>query len=142
MKKLAFAFALVFVAISCNKNIKPAIKKDAHYVYYNDDFKNADMTLLGVETSEIDAVWFELYYNNTPCAITDQPDRYALIVKHNGAFTKELGVVASDWTSYIEFTTNNGTSYNGTLDTEKEQFTIAYDLVDRTEELTFKYKEK
>ncbi len=142
MKRLAFVFSILLFATACNKKIKPTIKKETHYVYFSEDYKNADMTLLGVETSEIDAVWFELYYNENPCAVTDEPDRYALMVKHDGEITKEFGDLASDWNSYITFTPSNSDSYTATLDSGKKAFTITYEFTNRTEELTFNYKEK
>jgi hypothetical protein len=139
MNKLAFSFLILFVAVSCNK-FEPSKKKGDHYVYNSEDFKNADLTVLGVATSDIDAVWIELYYEENSCHTYD-PDRYALVVKRNGELIKELGEVESDWNSYITFTPKNGTaSYSSNLDSDKEKITLLYELTDRTEEITFIYK--
>lgn len=138
MKKVAFAFMILFVAVSCNK-FEPTVKKGDHYVYNSDDFREANVTILGEESATMDAIWIELYYDQNPCA-TNDPDRYALVVKRDGELVKELGKITSDWQSYITFTPENGAAYTGTLDASKERITLTYELTNRTEEVSFVYK--
>ncbi|PWL24479.1 MAG: hypothetical protein DCO96_13440 [Fluviicola sp. XM-24bin1] len=141
MRKIAFVALVLLVAVACNKKFEPSIKKGDHYVYASEDYKTADVTILGEATSEIDAVWFELYYENDHCK-QEEPDRYALVVKRaDGEIIKELGKFSSDWNSYITFTPDNAEGYTGAMSVDKEIITLTYELTDRTEEITFVYKD-
>lgn len=142
MKKIAFATLILFVAAACNKkDVKPSEKKGDHYVYYSEDYRNADVTILGENASDIEAVWFELYYENDHCK-QESPDRYALIVKNaDGELIKELGNVESDWSSYINFSPDNGTAYAGEMTFDKETISVKYEYPNRTEKVTFIYKD-
>ncbi len=142
MKKIIFASLILLVAAACNKKFEPSKKKGDHYVYYSEDYKNADVTILGEETSNIDAVWFELYYENNHCK-QEEPNRYALVVKNaDGEITKELGKIDSDWKSYITFSPDNGDAYTAEMGLDKELITLTYELTDRTEEITFVHKDQ
>lgn len=134
MKNLILFLTIALVITSCGK-----WKGDKHgeLTYYSVDYKEKDMSILDVPTTDIDAVWFEFSSENKG----KEYDSYALIVKTDGVFHKELGKCQIDWEDKITFTPNTGDSYTGSWIYEKEKFTISYDLESRTEELTFIYKE-
>lgn len=95
------------------------------------------MDILGFNTGEIDALWFEFASENK----SKEHTTYTLIAKSNGEFSKETGTCEIDWQNQITFYPSNGSSYVGTWLNSKEKFNISYDLETRTEELTFIYKE-
>lgn len=141
-KLLLFGLIAVFVS-ACSKD--ESRYQDGSYIYYSEDYKNANMTILGHETSEIESVWFELYSDeyDSSCPKALEADRYMLIVKRNGKMTSEMGSIETDWQTTITFHPENGDpSYEGTWSNQKDRFIISYDLVDRTEEVSFVYKDE
>ena len=139
MKKFAFVFAILFVAISCQKKLTHDKKDVKYYVYYSEDFKEVDVKINGESSKDLDMVWFKLYYSEDPCK-QEEPDRYALVLNKGDEEIVEKGTLESDWYSYIRFTPENGEVYSGELEPSKEVFTITFGDIDRSEELTFHYK--
>ena len=135
MKRVLFLFAVVLLATSCKK-WKDG-KKHGEYTYYSEDYKEADMSVLGIHTSEIDALWIELYDTNKDKEV----DGYSLLVKSNGEVVKENGTIVTDWKTTITFNPSSADAYAGTWLGDKDKFSISYDLETRVEELTFIYKE-
>lgn len=95
------------------------------------------MTILGNSTSDIDALWFEFHRKDKG----DDYNAYTLIVKSNGTMSKETGTCQIDWNQQITFNPTSQSSYIGTWQGGKEKFAVNYELEDRTETLTFIYKE-
>ena len=130
MKKVIFSLLIVLVASACSK------WKDDTVTYYCEDYKETDMNILNVHSSQIDALWVEMEEDKDK-----ELTIYTLIVKSNGEFHKETGTFQTDWKENITFLPNGNDSYNGTWLYEKEKYTLTYALKTRTEELTFIYKE-
>ncbi|MDG1334356.1 MAG: hypothetical protein P8P74_18625 [Crocinitomicaceae bacterium] len=137
MKIIIASLLLVLVASSCGKWDG---KKDKQHnlTYYSVDFKEKNFDILGVHSSDIEALWVEFYSEKGEKEYTN----YSLIVKSNGEFTKEHGTCAIDWANDLTFNPENENSYEGEFIYEKEKYTITYDLKERLETLTFVYKEK
>jgi hypothetical protein len=134
MKNLIFGCLLVLIATSCGK-WNDDKDKNKRLTYYTEDFKEADLEILGVPTSEIDALWAEFkaedkIYNS-----------YSLIVKSDGKMIKEYGTCSIDWNEQIKFMPNGGKAYIGKWISEKEKYVISFEGKTRTEELTFIYKD-
>lgn len=127
---------LMVFLVSCGK-----FKKDTkQYTYYGEDYTNADMALLGIHSSEMDDL-FVVMYNDVEDK-NNRPETYKLVVKSNGVEHTESGTINSDWATSITFTPNDGsTAYTGDFQTDKGTYKLIYDLVDRTEEFTFKWKD-
>lgn len=136
MKKSILPLMLVFLVASCGK-----FKKDAkQYTYYSEDYAEADMDLLGIHTSEMEDL-FVVMYNDVEDK-NNRPETYKLVVKSNGVEYTEVGTIDSDWATSITFTPNDGSSvYSGDFQQDKGTYKLNYDLVDRTEEFTFTWKE-
>ena len=134
MKKLMFSLLVILVVTSCSK-----WKTDNNLTYYSEDYKEKEMTIINVPSSEIDALWFEFYDEGKNKE--DEYTTYTLIAKSNGAFTKETGSCVINWKTNISFTSASGQTYIGTwIGGDKDKFQITYELESRTEELTFVYK--
>lgn len=134
MKTIIASLLLVLVATACNKWDGKKDKKN-NLTYYCEDFKEKYFDVLGINSSNIDAFWVEFYGEGK------EYTNYSLIVKSDGEFTKEHGTCSVDWGNTISFQPEGGTAYDGDWIFEKEKYTISYDLEDRTETLTFIYKE-
>jgi len=134
MNKLLLPALLVFILSSC---CKLKCDKKEGYTYYSEDYKNVDMDVLGVHTSEIDALWVEFSSESK----SKDLENYTLIVKSNGDFKKESGSFNTDWKSTISFSPDSGNSYEGTWTYGKEKYSIILGSDSRSEELDFIYKE-
>lgn len=134
MKKVLFSFVVLLIITSCGKWKG---EKNTDLTYYSEDYKEKEMTFLNVASSDIDALWVEFKSSTKD----KNYDSYALIVKSNGDFVKELGSCEIDWENQITFHPQNGDSYLGDWIYGKEKYTISYELEDRTEDITFVYKE-
>lgn len=133
MKKVLFLLSILFVFGSCGKWKG---EKYNDLTYYSIDHKEKDMSILGYNSHNIDALWFEFTSKDKSKDYTN----YTLIAKSNGEFSKETGTCEIDWNNQITFHPANGSSYVGEWLSEKEKFVISYDLETRSEELTFIYK--
>jgi hypothetical protein len=134
MKKIFFLLSALFILASCNKWKG---EKYSDLTYYSVDFKEKDMTILGFNSNDIDALWFEFSSKDKSKEYSD----YTLIAKSNGVFNKETGTCEIDWKNQITFHPSSGDSYVGKWLYEKEKFIVSYDLDTRIEELIFIYKE-
>lgn len=134
MKKVLFSLLVILVLSSCSK-----WNDDKDLIYYSQDYKEKEMTIINTPSSEIDALWFEFY--NEGKNKEKEYSTYTLIAKSNGSIKKETGTCIIDWGSNISFTSASGEKYIGTWMGNKEKFQITYDLESRTEEVTFIYKE-
>ena len=135
MKKIVLPILLVFLIASCGK-----FKKDTkQYNYYSEDYANTDMEVLGIHTAAIDLLWVEMY-NNVEDK-NNRPETYKLVVKSNGVEYTEAGAIDSDWATSITFTPTDGTAYTGEFQEDKGTYKMLYDLIDRTEELSFVWKD-
>jgi hypothetical protein len=135
MKKVLFSLLIILIVSSCSK-FKGDKKGDL--VYYCEDYKEADMNILDVHTSDIDALWIEM----TPEKDGKDKDyvNYTLIVKSNGDFVKESGTFETDWANSITFNPEGTPLYTGKWIYKKEKYTIKHGLESRFEELTYVYK--
>jgi len=134
MKQLLLFSGIILLLSSCSK------WKDDSYsnlVYYTEDFKEMDFEILGYSSNDIDALWFEFYNEEKK----KDYNKYALVVKSNGEFKKELGSCNINWANDIDFMPTNAESYDGDFIYEKEKFTVDFGSDNRTEELIFVYKE-
>jgi hypothetical protein len=136
MKTLVASLLLVLVATSCGKWDGKKDKKH-NLTYYCEDFKEKDFEILGVQSSDIDALWVEYYGKQDEVPYS----KYSLIVKVNGEFVKENGSCTIDWENDILFEPETSDSYIADWLVDKEKYTVSYDLGDRTDTLTFIYKE-
>ena len=129
MKKVLFSLLIILIVSSCSK-FKGDKKGDL--VYYCEDYKEADVNILDVHTSDIDALWIEM----TPEKDGKDKDyvNYTLIVKSNGDFVKECNYS-------ITFTPEGNPSYTGKWTYKKEKYTVMHGLESRSEEISFVYKE-
>ena len=136
MKKVLFSLLIILIVSSCSK-FKGDKKGDL--VYYCEDYKDADVNILDVHTSDIDALWIEM----TPEKAGKDKDyvNYTLIVKSNGDFVKESGTFETDWASSITFNPEGTPLYTGKWTYKKEKYTVMHLLESRSEEITFVYKE-
>ena len=134
MKNIILSLFAILLITSCNK-----WKSSHNLVYYSEDFKEKEMTIINIPTSDIDALWFE--FNNEEKNKEDEYSTYSLMAKSNGVITKESGSCIINWGTNISFTSASGESYLGTWLSGKEKFKITYELDTRTEELIFVYKE-
>lgn len=138
MKHLLYTSILLIILGSCKKE---DFKKNTepNLVYYSEDYQSKDFEILGKNTSEIDALWVEFYDKDEDKDF----ESYALIVKANGEFTKELGTCNIDWYNQISFYPDNGTKYYGNwiVDKEKYSLNISEASDDIANEITFIYKE-
>jgi hypothetical protein len=134
MKLFALAtFVLLIGLTSCEKWGKGKGKKECN-VYYSEDFKEKDVEILGLHTSDIEILWVE--YSN-------KYDGYTLIAKSkDGELYKEHGACVFDVDSKITFKPNAGDVYNGSWLDYKEKYNIPIEEGKRTEEITFVYKEQ
>jgi len=141
MKQLLLFVLVAFLAVSCSKEESRYMA--GSYIYNSEDFKDANMTILGQQTSEIESLWIELYSDeyDPECPKDITSDRYMLVVKRDGEMTSEYGTIETDWKTTITFHPNSGESYEGTWSSKKDRFTISYDLTDRTEDISFVYKD-
>lgn len=128
MKKVIFPLLIVLIASACSK------WKNDEVVYYSEDYKDSDMTILGVHSSNIEALWVEL------TATDKEYDQYTLIAKSNGELYKETGALQTDWKSSLSFSPEGGDTYNGIWISGKEKYSLTYELDSRSEDLTFIYK--
>jgi len=135
MKTIIASLLLVLIASSCGKWNGKKDKKH-NLTYYSVDFKEKNFDILGVHSSDIDALWVEFYGEGGEKEYT----KYTLIVKSNGEFVKEHGNCDIDWGIDLTFNPEDGNSYEGDWIYEKEKYTITYDLKERLETLTFVYK--
>ena len=135
MKKVLFSLLIILIVSSCSK-FKGNKKGDL--VYYCEDYKDADLNILDVHTSDIDALWIEM----TPEKDGKDKDyaNYTLIVKSNGDFVKEEGTFETDWATSITFNPEGTSSYTGKWIYKKEKYTVMHGLESRFEELTYVYK--
>lgn len=131
MKKLLFYVLIAFVVSSCSK------WKDEKYIYYCEDYQEKDMNLLGINTSQIDAMWVEFSAVDKKEAL----ENYTFIVKSNGVLYQESGTFQTDWVSNITFTPVGNTPYFATWTDGKEKFRLAYIIDERSNLLNFKFKE-
>ena len=129
MKKIIFSLLIVLIVSACNK------WKNDEVVYYSEDYNDTDMTILGVHTSDIEVLGVEI------TASDKEYDHYTLFAKSNGELFQETGALQTDWSTSITFTPNGGDTYGGTWIGGKEKYSLTYDLKDRSENLTFIYKE-
>lgn len=130
MKTTLFAFLILFVGFtSCGKFKE---KRDTH-TYYCEDYKDRDMNILGVHTSEISAMWVEFCQKDG--------DRYCLVVKDNNDCTRESGECTFNGESSISFVPDGGSLYTCNWEKYKYTFIRSVDLGDRVEDLTFILKE-
>ncbi|GEM_PF-6738742 len=129
MKKILFALFALAIITSCSK------WKDDKVVYYSEDYKDADMNILGVHSSEIEALWVEF------TATDKEYDRYVFSAKSDGQVYSETGMLSTDWATNLNFTPDNGDAYTGDWTSGKEKYNLTYELTDRTEVLNFVYKE-
>ena len=136
MKKVLFSLLIILIVLSCSK-FKGDKKGDL--VYYCEDYKEADMNILDVNTTDIDALWIEM----TPEKGGKDKDyvNYTLIVKSNGDFVKESGTFETDWATSITFNPEGTPLYTGKWTYKKEKYTVMHGLESRSEEITFVYKE-
>lgn len=127
------SFLIIFA--SCNKWQG---EKYNDLIYYSIDYKDKDLSILGLNSNTIDALWFEFYSKDKDKNYTE----YTLIAKSNGECFKETGTCEIDWENQINFYPSNGNSYIGKWFYQKEKFIISYnDLETRTADLTFIFKE-
>lgn len=133
MKNILFLFAIILITSSCKKWGKD------QYNYYCENYAEADMDLLNVHTSEIDDLHVEMY--NDVEDKNNRPETYKLVVKSNGIEYTETGTIDSDWATWITFTPTDGTAYSGEFQEDKGVYKLLYELVDRTEEFTFIWKD-
>jgi hypothetical protein len=135
MKKVLSSLLIILIVSSCSK-FKGDKKGDL--VYYCDDYKEADMNILDVHTSDIDALWIEM----TPEKGGKDKDyvNYTLIVKSNGDFVKESGTFETDWESSITFNPEGTPLYTGRWIYKKEKYTVMHGLESRFKELSYVYK--
>ena len=122
---------LLFGLTSCNKWKKDNDKKE-FTIYYSEDYKDLNMTIVGVHTSDIEGLWIEY---------SDKFDTYVLRAKSEGKVYKEIGSCVFDLDSDINFIPNAGSSYIGTWAFSKDKYTIPVNDGKRNGELTFTYKE-
>lgn len=126
---------VIFLLTSCDK-----FKKDTKkYTYYGEDYSEADMDLLGVHSSEMEDLYVEMY--NDVEDKNNRPETYKLVVKSNGVEHTETGTINSDWAASITFTPTDGNAYSGEFQEDKGTYKLIYNLVDRTEEFTFVWKD-
>ena len=97
------------------------------------------MNLLGVHTSDIEKLYVVMY--NDVEDKNNYPETYKLCVESGGEVYTETGTIDSDWATSINFAPTDGTAYSGNFQEDKGTYKLAYDLIDRTEELTFVYEE-
>ena len=136
MKKALFLFALVLIATSCSK-----WKKDTkQYTYYSENYAETDMDLLGVHTGNIEKLYVVMY--NDIEDKNNYPETYKLCVESEGAVHTESGTIDSDWATSISFIPTDGTAYTGGFQQDKGTYKLLYELENRTEELTFVWKDK
>lgn len=138
MKTIIVSLLLVLVASSCGKwdGKKDKKSKKHNLTYYSTDFKEKNFDILGIHSSDIDALWVEFYGQDDEKEYT----KYSLVVKSNGEFVKEHGSCDIDWYNTLDFHPENDNSYTGDFIYKKEKYTITYDLKERLETLTFVYK--
>jgi hypothetical protein len=133
MKKLLFSLVVVLIATACCK------LKDESVTYYSEDYKDSDLNFLEIHSSEIDAIWVK--FTETGKHKDAEYTQYTLTVKSDGELYSETGTFETDWQSTITFAPEAGQSYLGTwVGGDKEKYTLAHELKDGTQEITFIYK--
>jgi hypothetical protein len=133
MRKSFFLLSIAFLVVtSCSK--WDGKKHKDSFVYYCDTYKEKDIEVLGVHTSDIEALWTEYWKK-------DGKTEYALIVKSNGEFYKELGTYSFNGETGISFMPNGGNEYNGSWVEYKDKYSITVENDERSEDLLFIYKE-
>lgn len=136
MKKIIFFFAIALIATSCGKMTKG--KKQ--YSYYCEDYSDADVDVLGVNTDDVDKMY--VIMNNEVEDKNNYPESYTLFVETGDQIYTESGTIDSDWKTTISFTTANGDTYAGAFQEDKGTYKLNYEFEERIEELTFVWKDK
>ncbi|MBU2018228.1 MAG: hypothetical protein KJ941_01170 [Bacteroidetes bacterium] len=132
---IVLALGLILIT-SCDKIKKDKI--DHSLTYYSVDHQSKDATVLNENTAEMDAIWVTFYNKEKK---EKEYTSYALATKKDGVVSKELGSCTIDWKNGITFVPDNGATYQGTWLKEKEKFTLTFGDEERTEDVTFVYKE-
>ncbi len=137
MKRILLILTVAIIAVSCGK-WNGSKKHDT--VYYTEDFKDIDMTVMGVNSSEMAAYWTEFYQKN-PTDKDSPYTRYSTIVKTtSGVLYKETGSCVVNWGVSAQFIPENGESYEATFTYEKEKYALEIDGKDGRSEIIFVYK--
>ena len=136
MKRIVLPVLLMLLIVSCGK----WEKNTKLYTYYSEDYIESDIDVLDINTSEIEALYLEMY--NKVEDKNDYPETYKLHVKSNGVEYTEVGTIDSDWKTSISFNPENGTSYTGIFQEDKGTYKLPYEVDNRVEEFTFVWKKK